>query len=98
MVTSALGLLPRLNGLGVGHGNDRGQATAVARDVRDPAADGSVIDGFGQGRAEFADSLLSACGRRHTRMVTENHNGTHVYTNLVGCEAGEATAINALTC
>jgi hypothetical protein len=31
-------------------------------------------------------------------MVSEAHNETHVYTNLVDSEASEATENNALTC
>lgn len=97
-MTSGLTLLPRLDGLGFGHRNDRGQAPAMARDVRDPAADGGVVDGLGQPRAEFAEPLLGTCGRWHTHIVTEDHLGAYVYTNLIGCEAGEAAAYNALTC
>jgi hypothetical protein len=98
VVTSALGLLPRLDGLSFGHRNDRGQTPAVARDVRDPAAYGGVVDGLGKPRAKFAEPFLGTCGRWHTHMVTEEHLGAYVYTNLVGCEAGEAAAANALTC
>lgn len=93
-----LRLLPCLDGLCLDHGDDRGHAPAVARDVRDPAADGGVVDGLGQPRAQFAEPLLGTCGRRHTRMVTEDHMRTHVYTNLVGCGTGEAHSDNALTC
>jgi hypothetical protein len=31
-------------------------------------------------------------------MVSEAHMRTHVYTNLLSCEAGEASVNNALTC
>jgi hypothetical protein len=75
-----------LNVLCDGDGNDRRHTTAMTGDVRDPAAHSRVVDDVGQRRAQLADPLLIACGRRHTRMVTEIHMATHVYTNLVGSE------------
>lgn len=97
-MTSGLGLLPRLDGLRLGHRHDRGNATAMAGDVRDPAPNGGLVQDFGQRRTELADSNLTTCGRRHTHMVTEVHLGTHVYTNLVDSGTGEAPSNNALTC
>lgn len=97
-MTSARSLLPCLDGLRLGHRNDRGHAPAMAGDVRDPAPNGGLVQDLGQRGAKLADSNLTTCGRRHTHMVTEVHLRTHVYTNLVGSEAGEAHSKNALTC
>lgn len=70
-----------LDRLGLGHGNDRRDAAAPTRDVGDPAADGGFVQDLGQLGAQFADTELGACVRRHTPMVAVVHSGTLVYTD-----------------
>jgi hypothetical protein len=62
-----------LLGLGDGHGDDGGDASAARGDVGDLASDGGVVEYVGEVGSQLSDALLVGHGHDGTSATTRVH-------------------------